>query len=103
MSPLPYSSAAPMNQLLHRCFAHALSHSRLPIALAGDHTGVHPAALRSGQGIERNAQMAEQLHALQQLLRGGFRNAGGIFDPVLTVEGILRLVADDPPLIGDLL
>ena len=47
--------------------------------------------------------MAEQLHALQQLLRGGLGNAGRIFDPVLTIEGILRLVADKSPLIGGLI
>ena len=62
----------------------------------------HPAALRFGQGIERSAQMAEQLRALQQLLRGGFGNAGRVFNPVLAIEGILCLVADDPPLIGGL-
>ena len=72
------------------------------IALAEDHTGIHPATLRFGQGIERSAQMAEQLHALQQLLRGGFGNAGGVFDPVLTIERVLCFVADDPPLIGGL-
>ena len=69
------------------------------IALAEDHTGIHPATLRFGQGIERSTQMAEQLHAFQQLLWGGFGNAGGVFDPVLAIEGILCLVADDPPLI----
>ena len=47
--------------------------------------------------------MAEQLHALQQLLRGGFRNAGRVFDPVLAIEGILCLVADNTPLIGGLI
>ena len=73
------------------------------IALAEDHTGIHPAALRFRQGIERNAQIAEQLHAFQQLLRGGFGNAGGVFDPVLAIERILCLVADDPTLIGGLI
>ena len=63
---------------------------------------IHTAALRFRQRIERNTQMAEQLHAFQQLLRGGLRNTGGVFDSILTVEGILRLVADEPPLIGGL-
>lgn len=43
-----HSRQTALNRLLHRSFAHALSHSYLPIALAEDHTGIHPAALRFG-------------------------------------------------------
>ena len=47
--------------------------------------------------------MIEPLHPLQQLLRRGLMQAGRVFDPVLTVKGILRLVAGEPPLVGGLI
>ena len=91
---------SPLHRAPHGTLMDTLCPCYFGIALAEDHTGIHPATLRFGQGIERSAQMAEQLHALQQLLRGGFGNAGGVFDPVLAIERILRFVADDPPLIS---
>ena len=94
-----------MNRLLHRSFAHALGHSHFPIALAKDHIGIHPATLRFGQGIERSAQMAEQLHALQQFLRPEFINR---VDAVITFNrlseenfhGIARIMLNE--LVGSL-
>lgn len=93
---------SPLHRAPHGTLMDTLSPCYFGIALAEDHTGVHPSALRFRQRIERNTQMAEQLHAFQQFLRGRFRNAYRVFDPVLTIERVLRFVADDPPLIGGL-
>lgn len=71
---------------------HALVPSNLPIALAENEVGIHPAALDLRQGVEGVPEVAETIHALQQLLRGRLMHAGRVFDPVITVEGIVRLV-----------
>ena len=47
------------------------------------------------QGVESVPKMAETIHALQQLLRGRLMHTGRVFDPVITVEGIVRLVVAD--------
>ena len=36
------------------------------------------------------------------LLRGRLVQTGRVFDPIIAIEGILRFVADDPPLVGSL-
>ena len=100
---LLYLFKAPIHRASNGALMDALCPCYFGISFAEDYTGVHPAALRFGQRIECSAQMAEQFHALQQLLRGGFRNAGRVFDPVLAIEGILCLVADNTPLIGGLI
>ena len=61
------------------------------------------AALRFGQSVQRVPQIAETLHAFQQLLRGRLGQASGVFDAIVTVERILCLVADHTPLIGSLI
>ena len=83
-------------------FIHAFSPSNLPIALAEDEMGVHPAALDLRQGVEGVPQVIETLHAFHQLLRGGLMHTGGILDPIVTVEGIVRLVIADTLSIGGL-
>ena len=57
--------------------------------------GIHPAALDLWQGVEGVPEVAEAIHTLQQLLRGRLMHTGRVFDPVITVEGIVRLVVAD--------
>lgn len=76
-------------------FVHALVPSNLPIALAENEVGIHPAALNLRQGVDGVPEVAEAIHALQQLLRGRLMHTGGVFDPVIAVEGIVRLVVAD--------
>ena len=80
------------NRMTDGAFIHAFSPSNLPIALAEDEMGVHPAALDLRQGVEGVPQVIETLHAFHQLLWGGLMHTGGILDPIVTVEGIVRLV-----------
>ena len=65
--------------------------------------GLHPDALHLRQRIQRVPEMVEQLLALQQLLRGRFMLTGGMLDPIVAVEGILRFVTPYLPLIGCLI
>lgn len=76
-------------------FIHAFSPSNLPIALAENEMGIHPAALDLRQGVEGVPQVIETLHAFHQLLRGGLMYTGGKLDPIVTVEGIIRLIVAD--------
>ena len=69
-------------------------------ALALNDTGINAEALRFGQSVQRVPQIAGTLHAFQQFLRGRLGQTSGVFDAIVTVEGILCLVADHPPLIG---
>lgn len=39
-------------------------------------------------------------HAFKELLRGRLMQASGIFNPVIAVQRILRLVPGEPPLVG---
>ena len=80
--------------------AYAIGLGNLSHALAFNDTGINAKPLRFGQSVQRVPQIAETLHAFQQFLRGRLGQASGVFDPVLTVEGILCLVADNPPLIS---
>jgi hypothetical protein len=78
---------------------HALLPSDLAVALAEDQMRLHPDALHLRQRVEGVPEVNEQLHALQKLLRDRLMQAGRVFDPIVTVEGILRLVAGRAPLI----
>ena len=53
---------------------------------------VHPAALDLRQGVEGIPQTEKQLFPIQELLGAGLMQARGIFDPVITVQGIKRLI-----------
>ena len=86
----------------HSTFIYALGLGNLAIALAEDNTGIHSAALDLRQGVESVPESAELIHAFQQLLRGRLVQTGRVFDPIIAIEGILRFVADDPPLVGSL-
>ena len=83
--------------------AYAIGLGNLSHALAFNDTGINAKPLRFGQSVQRVPQIAETLHALQQLLRGRLGKAGRVFDPIITVEGILGLIADYPPLVGSLI
>ena len=83
--------------------AYAIGLGNLSHALAFNDTGINAKPLRFGQSVQRVPQIAETLHALQQLLRGRLGKAGRVFDPIITVEGILCLIADYPPLVGSLI
>ena len=65
---------------------HALVPSNLPVTLAENEMGIHPAALNLRQGVEGVPEVAETIHAFHQLLRGGLMHTGGILDPIVTVE-----------------
>ena len=79
---------------------HTLGLGNLFDAYAKNDMSIDPAALDLRQGVEGVPQTDEQLHALQKLLGRGLMQAGGVFDPVLTVQGILRFVPGEPPLVG---
>ena len=68
--------------------AYAIGLGNLSHALAFNDTGINAKPLRFGQSVQRVPQIAETLHALQQLLRGRLGKASGAFDPIVTVEGI---------------
>lgn len=69
-------------------------------AYAKNDMSVDPAALDLRQGVEGVPEPDKQLHAFQKLLGCGLMQAGGVFDPVLTVQRILRFVPGEPPLVG---
>ena len=75
----------------------------LAVALAEDQMRLYPDALHPRQRVEGVPQVDEQLHTIQKLLRRRFMQAGRVFDPIVTVEGILCLVAGRAPLIGCLI
>ena len=78
----------------------ALLPGNLAVALAEDQMRLHPDTLHLRQRVEGVPQVDEQLHTIQKLLRRRLMQAGRVFDPIVTVEGILRLVAGRAPLMG---
>lgn len=81
---------------------HALLAGDLAIGLAEDQISVHPAALDFRQGVESVPQQVEQFLAIQEFLGAGLMQAGGIFDPIVTDQGIIRLVVAHPLRMGGL-
>ena len=61
---------------------------------------VHPAALDFRQGVEGVPQTEKHFFPIQELLGAGLVQTRGVFDPVIAVQGIKRLVPGKPPLIG---
>ena len=90
----------PLDGLADGLLMHTLGLGNFLDTFSENDVGIDPPALDFGQRVEGVPQAAEHFHALQQLLRGRFMQAGGIFDPVLAVQRILRLVPGDPPLVG---
>ena len=80
-------------------FVNALLPGNLAVALAENQMRLHPDALHLWQRVEGVPQVDEQLHTIQKLLRRRLMQTGRVFDPIVTVEGILRLVAGRAPLI----
>ena len=81
----------------------ALLPGDLAVALAEDQMRFYTDALHLRQRIESVPQVDEQLHTIQKLLRGRLMQADRVFDPIVTVEGILRLIAGRAPLMGCLI
>ena len=86
---------APDNALVHILFP-----GNLAVALAENQMRLHPDALHLWQRVEGIPQVDEQLHTIQKLLRRRLMQTGRVFDPIVTVEGILRLIAGRAPLIA---
>ena len=72
--------------------AHAFLPGNLPYALAEDQVGIHPAALDLRQGVKGVPEPDEQIHSIQKFLGRRFMQAGRVFNPVITVQGIISLV-----------
>ena len=81
----------------------AFRFSYFRIGLAKNDTGIHAAALGFGQRVKRVPQTDKEFHAFQELLGRGLMQASRVFDPVITVQRILRLVPGEPPLISHLM
>ena len=60
----------------------------------------HPLALCVWQTVQSMAEIFKPLHALDQFLWGGVREAGGILDTVLGVQRVVRLIAVDTAAAG---
>ena len=61
---------------------------------------VNSATLDLWQGIESVPQTKKGFHPFKELLWGRLMQADGIFNPVIAVQRILRLVPGEPPLAG---
>ena len=91
---------ATLDRLADRLLMYALGLGNFLDALSKNDVGINPAALALRQRVECVPQTDEQLHALQKLLGRWLMQAGGIFDPVIAVQRILRLMPGEPPLLG---
>ena len=87
-----HSRLAAFDRMSDGTFVHALLPGNLAVALAEDQMRLHPDALHLWQRVEGVPEVDEQLHALQKLLGRWLMQAGGIFDPVIAVQRILRLM-----------
>ena len=94
---------AAFDGMANGALVHALLPGDLAVAFAEDQMRLYPDALHLRQRIEGVPQVDEQLHTIQKLLRRRLMQAGRVFDPIVTVEGILRLVAGRAPLMGCLI
>lgn len=63
---------------------------------------VHAATLNFRQGVEGVPQPEEQLLAIHKFLGAGLVQAGGVFDPIVTIQGIISLVVAHPFRMGGL-
>ena len=81
---------------------HALLAGDLTVALSQDQMSVHPAALDLRQRVEGVPQPEEQLLAIHKFLGAGLVQAGGVFDPIVTIQGIISLVVAYPFRMGGL-
>ncbi len=93
---------AAFDGMANGALVHALLPGDLAVALAEDQMCLHPDTLHLRQRVE-GVLKVDEFHAIQKLLRRRLIQAGRVFDPIITVEGILRLVAGRAPLIGCLI
>lgn len=91
---------ASLDRLADGLLMHTIGLGNLFDAYAKNDMSVDPAALDLRQGVERVPQPDKPLLEFQDFLGRGLMQAGGVFDPVLTVQGILRLVPGESPLVG---
>ena len=91
---------ATLDRLADRLLVYALGLGNFLDALSENDVGINSPALDLRQRVESVPQTDEQLHALQKLLGRWLMQAGGIFDPVIAVQRILRLMPGEPPLVG---
>ena len=91
-----------LNGMSHGAFVHAIGLGNLRHALAENDAGVDPTALRFRQGVDRMAQAAKVFLAFQKFLRSRLGKAGRVFDPIITIKGILCLVPGNASLVGPL-
>ena len=98
-----HSSHAALHRAPDNALVHILFPGNLAVALAENQMRLYPDALHLWQRVEGIPQVDEQLHTIQKLLRRRLMQAGRVFDPIVTVEGILRLVAGRAPLMGCLI
>lgn len=91
---------AAFDGMANGALVHALLPGDLAVALAEDQMRLYPDALHLWQRVEGIPQVDEQLHTIQKLLRRRLMQTGRVFDPIVTVEGILRLIAGRAPLMG---
>ena len=64
--------------------------------------GLHPAALDLRQRVKGIPQPIEKFLTIHKLLGAWFMQAGGVFDPIVTVQGIISLVVAHPLRMGGL-
>ena len=81
---------------------HTLGLGNLFDAFAKNDVSIDPAALDLRQGVEGVPQPEEQLLAIHELLGAGLVQAGGVFDPIVTVQGIISPVVAHPLRMGGL-
>ena len=91
---------ATLDRLANRLLMYALGLGNFLNRLAKNDMCVNSAALNLRQRIESVPQTDKEFHPFQELLGRGLMQAGRVFDPVLTVKRILRLVPGEPPLVG---
>ena len=81
-----------MNGIPDGALAHTFLPGDLPKTFTEDQVGVHPAALDLRQGVKGVPEPDEQIHSIQKFLGCRFMQAGRVFNPVITVQGIISLV-----------
>ena len=92
-----------LNRNGNRLYTYTFPFGYLGHALAENDASIDPAALYFGQRIESAAKALKPLHALDERLRRGLMHTGRLLDPVVTVEGIVRLVAPNALGMGGLI
>ena len=83
-----HSSHAALHRAPDNALVNALLPGDLAVAFAENQMRLYPDALHLWQRVEGIPQVDEQLHTIQKLLRGRLMQAGRVFDPIVTVEGI---------------